>query len=62
MKNHAYEAFVRNARLQQSIAVGDFIADSTLAVWRGIAQAGARLARAITTLAAKKPAARPKAA
>ena len=32
MKNHAYEAFVRNARLQQSIAVGDFIADSTLAV------------------------------
>lgn len=62
MKNHACEALVRNARLQQSIAVGDFIADSTLAVWRGIAQAGARLARAITTLAAKKPAARPKAA
>ena len=62
MKNHAYEAFVRNARLQQSIAVGDFIADSTLAVWRGIAQAGARLVRAITMPAPKKPAARPKAA
>ena len=62
MKNHAFEAYVREARLQQSIAVGDFIADCALTVWRAVKQASVRIIGPTTTLAARKPQSRPKAA
>ncbi len=61
MKNQAFEAYVREARLQQSLAVGNFIADTVLAVGRAVKQGASRIVGRADTLSMRKPASRPNA-